>query len=171
MKQRITRKMRRELKNAINPLEELLIIIKQYFPKLTEWIDNLSDIRNQSYIKYDFKVCLLSQILAFCSSYQSMNKIGRDFNSDIVINNINHILKTNYIELPHKDTLINVISSIKFEDLEKIQTNIIKTLIRSKMLDKYRFNGLFYVVIDGTCLYSTKVNLGEQAISKVYNKN
>ena len=87
MKQRITRKMKRERKNIVNPLEELLIIIKQYFPKLTNWIDNLTDTRNQSYIKYDFKVCLLTQILAFCSSYQSMNKIGRDFNSDIVIKN------------------------------------------------------------------------------------
>lgn len=170
MKQRITRKMRRELKHAVNPLEELLIIIKQYFPKLINWIDNLTDTRNQSYITYDLKICLLMQILAFCSSYQSMNKIGRDFNSDIVINNINDILKTNYEELPHKDTLINVISSIKPEELEKIQTNIIRTLIRSKMFDKYRFNGLFYVVIDGTSLYSTRVNLGEQSITKVYNK-
>lgn len=171
MKQRITRKMKRERKNAVNPLEELLIIIKQYFPKLTMWIDNLTDNRNQSYVTYDFKVCLLTQILAFCSSYQSMNKIGRDFNSDIVINNINHILNTNYIELPHKDTLINVISEIKFEELEVLQTKIIKTLIRSKMLDKYRFNGLFHVVIDGTGLYSTKVNLGEHAITKIYNKD
>ena len=110
---RITRKMRRERKNAVNPLEELLIIMKQYFPKLTSWIENLTDTRHQSYITYDFKICLLTQILAFCSSYQSMNKIGRDFNSDIVIKNINNILKTNYVELPHKDTLINVISEIK----------------------------------------------------------
>ena len=168
---RITRKMRRELKSAVNPLEELLIIMKQYFPKLTSWIDNLTDTRHQSYITYDFKICLLTQILAFCSSYQSMNKIGRDFNSDIVINNINNILKTNYVELPHKDTLINVISEIKFDELEKIQTKIIKTLIRSKMLDKYRFNGLFHIVIDGTGLYSTRVNLGEQAITKVINKD
>lgn len=147
---RITRKMKRELKSAVNPLEELLIIIKQYFSKLTSWIDNLTDTRNQSYITYDIKICLLTQILAFCSSYQSMNKIGRDFNSDIVINNINQILNTNYIKLPHKDTLINVISEIKFEELEKIQTNIIRTLIRSKMLEKYRFNEFFHVVIDGT---------------------
>ena len=170
MIRRITRKMRRDSRKNVNPLEELLIIIKQYFPKLTDWIDNLTDSRNQSYVTYDLKICLLTQILAFCSSYQSMNKIGRDFNSDIVIENINNILKTAYKELPHKDTLINIISSIKFEEMEKIQTNIIKTLIRSKMLDKYRFNGLFHVVIDGTGLYSTKVNLGENAIAKVYNK-
>ncbi len=162
--------MRRELKNAVNPLEELLIIIKQYFPKLTKWIDDLTDTRNQSYVKYDMKVCLLSQILAFCSGYQSMNKIGRDFNSIDVINNINHILKSNYVELPHKDTLINIISKIKHIELEKIQTNIARTLIRSKMLDKYRFNGMFHIVIDGTGLYSTRINLGEQAITKVYNK-
>ena len=162
--------MRRELKQAVNPLEELLIIIKQYFLKLVNRIDNLIDTRNQSYVTYDLKICLLTQILAFCSSYQSMNKIGRDFNSDIVINNINHILKTNYEELPHKDTLINVISSIEPEELEKIQTNIIRTLIRSKMLDKYRFYGSFYVAVDGTGLYSTRVNLGEQSITKVFNK-
>lgn len=117
MKQRRTRKMIRELKKAVNPLEELLIIINQYFPNLKKWIDNLSDTRHQSYVKYDLKVCLLTQILAFCSGYQSMNKIGRDFNSDEVINNINHILKTNYIELPHKDTLINVISEINHYEL------------------------------------------------------
>ena len=57
--------MKRELKNAVNPLEEFLIIIKQYFPKLTTWIDNLTDNRNQSYVTYDFKICLLMQILAF----------------------------------------------------------------------------------------------------------
>lgn len=38
------------------------------------------------------------------------------------------------------------------------------------MLDKYRFNGLFHIVIDGTGLYSTKVNLGEQAITKAFNE-
>ena len=38
MKQRITRKMIIERKSAVNPLEELLIIIKQYFPKLINWI-------------------------------------------------------------------------------------------------------------------------------------
>lgn len=82
MKQRITRKMIRKRKSAVNPLEELLIIIK---PKLNSWIENLTDTKNQSYITYDFKICLLIQILGFCYSYQSINSIGRDFNSDIVV--------------------------------------------------------------------------------------
>lgn len=170
MKRRITRKMIRERKNAVNPLEELLIIIKQYFPNFYNMLDNLTDTRNKSYITYDLKVCIMSQILAFCSGINSMNKLGRDFNSSETLNNINNILNSNYIELPHKDTIINVICEIKYSELEKIQTDMIKTLIRSKMFDKYRYNGLFHVVIDGTGLYSTKFNLGEQAITKIYNE-
>lgn len=170
MKQRITRKMIRELKNAVNPLEELLIIIKQYFPKFYNMLDNLTDTRNKSYITYDIKVCIVTQILGLCSGINSMNKLGREFNSNETLNNINNILNSNYIELPHKDTIINIISEIKHSELEKIQTDMIKILIRSKMLDKYRFKGFFHVVIDGTGLYSTKINLGEQAITKVYNE-
>lgn len=170
MKQRITRKMRRELKKAVNPLEELLIIIKQYFPKFYDLLDKLTDTRNQSYITYDLKICLLVRILALCSGIQSMNGIGRDFNTDETIENINNILNENYIELPHKDTLTNVVNELKFEELENIQTYMIRTLIRSKMLDKYRYNGMFYVVIDGTGLYSTSINLGENAITRVYNE-
>ena len=170
MKKRMTRKIKRELKNAVNPLDELLIIIKQYFPKFYHWLDNLTDTRNQSYITYDIKVCVLTRILALCCGIQSMNGISRDFNTDETIFNINNILNENYIELPHKDTLNNVIKELNFSELEKIQTHMIKSLIRSKMLDKYRFNGLFHIVIDGTGLYSTKVNLGEQAITKVFNE-
>ncbi len=38
------------------------------------------------------------------------------------------------------------------------------------MLDKYRFNRLFHIVIDSISLYSNRINLGNQAITKVYNK-
>ena len=95
-----------------------------------------------------YNVCLengfipVVESLALCSGINSMNEINKSFNTDQTLSNINNILNEHYIELPHKDTLINVISEIKFEELEHIQTKIIKTLIRSKMLDKYRFNGL-----------------------------
>lgn len=167
---KITRKMRRELRKAVNPLEELLIIIKQYFPKFYVLLDNLTDTRNQSYVAYDLKICLIVRILALCCGIQSMNGIGRDFNTDETLENINRILNENYVELPHKDTLTNVINELNYGELEQIQTYMINTLIRSKMLDKYRFNGMFHVVIDGTGLYSTSTDLGEQAITRVYNE-
>lgn len=167
---RKTRKLKRELKKAVNPLEELLIIIKQYFPNFYNWISSLTDTRNNSYITYSLKICILTRILALCSGIQSMNQINRDFNTDETLNHINHILKENYIELPHKDTLTNIINSLRFEELENIQTLMIKSLIRNKVFDKFRFNGLFHVVIDGTGLYSSRKNLGENSIVKVINE-
>ena len=55
MKQRITRKMKRELKNAVNPLEELLIIIKQYFPKnksilMARYFETCIEITNANFL-------------------------------------------------------------------------------------------------------------------------
>ena len=170
MKPKKTRKIIRNLRKAVNPLEELLIICKQYFPKLYNMLDNLKDTRVQSYVTYSVKICVLVRILALCSGIQSMNQINRDFNTDETIDNINNILNECYVELPHKDTLTNVINELSFAELEEIQTYMIKVLIRNKVLDKYRYKGMFHVVIDGTGLYSTKVNLGEQAITKVFNE-
>jgi len=167
---KITRKMKRERKNAVNTLEELLIIINQYFPEFYKWLEDLTDTRNQSYVTYDIKVCLVVRIIALCAGIQSMNGISRDLNTDETIENINKILKENYVELPHKDTIMLVINELNFKELENIQTQMIKILIRSKMLDKYRYNGMFHVVIDGTGLYSTSIDLGAEAITKVYNE-
>ena len=167
---RITRKMIRERRKNINPLNELLIIINQYFPNFYNWLDSLTDSRNKSYVTYDVKVCLVVRILALCTGIQSMNAISRDFNNDETIENINKILKENYVELPHKDTIQLVINELKYNELENIQNKIAHILIRSKMLDKYRYNGMFQVAIDGTQLYSTPVNLGDEAITKTYNK-
>ena len=140
---RITRKMIRERRKNINPLNELLIIINQYFPNFYNWLDSLTDSRNKSYVTYDVKVCLVVRILALCTGIQSMNAISRDFNNDETIENINKILKENYVELPHKDTIQLVINELKYNELENIQNKIAHILIRSKMLDKYRYNGMF----------------------------
>ena len=87
-----------------------------YLPSY-DLLDELTDTRNQSYITYDLKICLLVRILALCSGIQSMNGIGKDFNTDETIENINNILNENYIELPHKDTLTNVVNELQFEEL------------------------------------------------------
>ena len=39
------------------------------------------------------------------------------------------------------------------------------------MFDKYRFKGMFHIVLDGTGLYSSRMNLGEKALTKTHNKD
>jgi len=114
------------------------------------------------------------RILALCCGIKSMNEITNEFNTDETINNINLILSEVNVELPHRDTIVDVLKTIDVRDLEKLNTKLIKKLIRSKILDNFRINcngkNYFHIVIDGTGLFSSKHELDKMAITKTYNK-
>ena len=100
-----------------------------------------------------------------------MKKIVTKLDKKEFIFNINQILDTNITDFPCDDTISNAINSIDIIELDKLRTKLTKKLIESKTLDKFRlFNGSFYVVIDGSGLFSTRVDLGKNCIYKVHNK-
>ena len=55
----MNRKERREKRKQINVLEEVIKIIKQYFPELLDEFDKLTDKRNQSYVVYKMRTIFL----------------------------------------------------------------------------------------------------------------
>lgn len=55
---------------------------------------------------------------------------------------------------------------MKFDELRNIQKYIVKTLIRSKMFDKYKFNGAFQIAFDGTGLSSHDYNLNNNCLAR-----
>jgi len=168
---KITRKIIRERKKSVNVLEEIMIIINQYFPYLKNDFKNLTDIRNKCYTTYELDIALLTKILALTSGIQSQKGITDNFNTDEAISNFNNILNTNYEELPHHNTLDDIIKNLSYDELEVIQTKMIKTLIKGKLLDKYRFKDKYFlIVIDGTMLFSTNKDLGKHAITQTFYK-
>ncbi len=167
----LTRKMIRELKSHTNPLEQLIIIFKNVFPNLLTDLANLTDIRNSSYVEYSMQEITIIRLIALCCGIQSMKEIITKLDKENFIENINQILDTDLKEFPCDDTISNVMNSIDILELEKLRTKLTKKLIESKTLDKFRLsNGSFYVVIDGTGLYSTRIDLGKNCIYKVHNK-
>lgn len=167
----LTRKMIRELKSHANPLEQLIIIIKNVFPNLLDDLAKLTDVRNQSYIEYSMQEITLIRLIALCCGIQSMKEIVTKLDKEEFINNINQILDTNLKEFPCDDTISNVVNSIDIIELDKLRTKLTKKLIESKTLDKFRMsNGSFYVAIDGSVLFSTHIDLGKNCVYKVHNK-
>lgn len=163
--------MRVDLLAHTNPLEQLIIIMLQVFPTLIEDLGKLTDVRNKSYTDYDIQEITLIRLLALCCGIQSMTEIMSKLDRPKFIKNINKILKTNLKTFPCDDTISNVINNINLAELEKIQTGMIRKLIVSKSLDKFRmFNGAFCVAIDGTGLFSTRKDLGKGCIHKTHNK-
>ncbi|MBR1884335.1 MAG: transposase family protein [Clostridia bacterium] len=142
---------RRQSKRQLNLLGEIVKIMHQYFPKLVDMFEGLTDIRNQSYVKYKMKVIFMVRLLSLMSSIKSMHKMERMVATDEALENVRKICGLELENIPHCDTINDVFVNVKVEEFEKIITYIVRQLIRSKMFDKYRIRGRYFLVVfDGT---------------------
>ena len=163
----MNRKERRENRKELDLLSEIINIIKQYFPELISKFDGLTDLRNQSYVKYKMKVVFIVRLLGLICEIKSMNELSREFNTEETIKNIAKICELDLEEIPHHDTINDVFETIKISELEEIRKYMIIRLIRSKMLQKYKIRGKYYhVIIDGTGLATSRKKYNQNCLVK-----
>lgn len=166
----MNRKQRRELRKDKNLVIELYSIINKYLPDLFNKFDNLTDKRHQSYITYDMKTICVTRLFGLICGLTSLSNISSDdFNTDACIKNISNICNQNLSELPYWETIQDVFMNLKLSELRDIQKYIVKTLIRSKMFDRYRFNGAFQLLFDGTGLSNHSYNLNGNCLKRKHN--
>lgn len=159
----MNRKEKREKKSEINILNNLVTIIRQYFPELISKFNDLTDVRNQSYVKYEMKVIFIVRLMGLMCEIKSMQGLTREINTKEAIENIAKICNLELEEIPHCDTINDVFENIKIEELEKIRKYMINKMIRNKMLDRYKIRDKYYhIIVDGTGLATSR---------KKYNKN
>ena len=162
----MNRKMRRELRKDKDLVKELYSIIQKYLPELLNKFENLTDTRNQSYVTYKMKTICVTRLFGLLCGLTSMTEITNNFNSDVCIKNISNISGQKLDELPYWETIQDVFINIKTNELREIQKYIVKTLIRSKMFDRYRFNGAFQLLFDGTGLSNHDYNLNNNCLQR-----
>ena len=163
----MNRKQRRELRKDKNLIIELYSIIKKYLPDLFDKFEELTDIRNQSYVTYNMKTICVTRLFGLLCGLTSISNISSDeFNTDICIKNISSICNTKLTELPYWETIQDVFMNIKLSELKDIQKYIVKTLLRSKMFDKYKFEGAFQLLFDGTGLSNHSYNLNGNCLKR-----
>ena len=163
----MNRKQRRELRKDKNLIIELYSIIKKYLPDLFDKFEELTDIRNQSYVTYNMKTICVTRLFGLLCGLTSISNISSDeFNTDICIKNISSICNTKLTELPYWETIQDVLMNIKLSELKDIQKYIVKTLLRSKMFDKYKFEGAFQLLFDGTGLSNHSYNLNGNCLKR-----
>ena len=84
--------------------------------------------------------------------------------NDNTIETIGTIWGVKLKEIPHWETVQDVFVNMKIDELREIQKYIVVTLIRSKMFDKYKFDGRFQLIVDGTGLSSHNYNLNNNCL-------
>ena len=163
----MNRKQRRELRKDKNLIIELYAIINKYLPNLFDKFEELTDIRNQSYVTYNMKTICVTRLFGLICGLTSLSNISSDeFNTDTCIKNISTICNTRLTELPYWETIQDVFMNIKLSELKDIQKYIVKTLLRSKMFDKYKFEGAFQLLFDGTGLSNHNYNLNDNCLKR-----
>ena len=162
----MNRKERRKLRKDKDLIKELYSIIVKYLPKLLDMFENLTDVRNKSYVTYKMKTICVTRLFGLLCGLTTMTDISNDFNSDNCIKNLSKICGQNLEEIPYWETIQDVFINMNTNELRNIQKYIVKTLIRSKMFDKYRFNGSFQLLFDGTGLSSHNYNLNNNCLER-----
>ena len=163
----MNRKERRKLRKDKDLIKELYSIIVKYLPKLLDMFENLTDVRNKNYVTYKMKTICVTRLFALLCGLTTMTDISsNNFNTDNCIKNLSKICGQNLEEIPYWETIQDVFITINTNELRNVQKYIVKALIRSKMFDKYRFNGSFQLLFDGTGLSSHNYNLNNNCLER-----
>ena len=160
----MNRKFKRELRKDKNLIKELYSLIIKYFPELLDKLSNMTDVRHQSYKKYSMKAICVTRLFGLLCGITELVTMSDKFNQDNVIKNISSICNEKLEELPYWETIQDIFINIKISELRDIQKYIVKTLIRSKMFDKYKFDGAYQLIFDGTGLSHHDYNLNDNCL-------
>lgn len=163
----MNRKEKRSKKSELNILNDLVTVINQYFPELIKKFNGLTDLRNQSYVKYQMKVIFIVRLMGLMCEMKSMQGMTRELNTEEAIQNIAEICGLELEEIPHCDTINDVFEKVKVEEIEKIRKYMITKLIRGKMIQKYKIRDKYYhVIVDGTGLATSRKKYNENCLVK-----
>lgn len=167
----LNREQKRAKESGINYVRELMKVIQHFFPKFMKWLNEMKDPRHKSYIYYNVNVILLTRLLGSIMGISSMRGITENFNKRECIENIQAMLKDySFEELPHYDTINDLLEDFAPEELKKLQHNMITRLIQMKCFNAYRLKKQWLISIDGTRLFTFDQRHCKHCLTKTHNK-
>ena len=162
----LDREHQRLLLKDKNLLNELRKIIKKYFPDLMSLFSKLTDKRHKSYVTYKIRTIILTKLFALLCGITTMTGINDEFNTEEAIQNLSKICNQELKEIPDWQTIQDVIEELKYDEIDDIRKYMFNALLRSKMFDRFRYNGCIQLVVDATGLTALDYNLNGNCITK-----
>jgi len=139
-----TKAIKRKYKEQDKGILGILFIVRHFFGHLTEWIEEMEDPRNISYITYSQSDYVYMGILKNLCGVKTMHSMEEQFNKFTCIRTLG-ILSGNreLSEMPHSDSLNNYLEKLSVQCLAGLRKKMIKSLLRMKsfygnrLLSKY----------------------------------
>ena len=128
---------KRERRKKERAIVDFIMVMNHFFHYLREWLLEMDDPRNKSYITYTqadlFYMGLLKNV---CGQY-SMREMYENFNEENCIDTL-RILSGNkkLNEMPHYDTLNYYLERLSPECISALRKKMVTSLIRGKQFNK-----------------------------------
>lgn len=154
----MTKKEKRERKKQDRGIVDFMMVTNHFFHSLREWILEMNDPRNSSYITYTQADLGYMAILKNVCGQYTMREMDENFNKETCIDNL-RILSGNQKldEMPHYDTLNYYLEKLSPDCLSDLRKKMITSLIRGKQFNRGRLLGKYWrVILDGTGLFYFK---------------
>jgi hypothetical protein len=126
--------------------------VNHFFPELNNWFDDIPEPRFLPFVTYDKRFLLWWGLGLFLCKLGSRRQLDFEFNTDgpEVLNNFNGLAGTTQTTRPVNKTLNYFLCRIGAAAAAGIRTQMVRRLIRMKVLDEARLQGRYVVAIDGT---------------------
>lgn len=150
-----TKKDKRQKKALDRGIVDFMRISYHFFSDLNDWISDMADPRNSSYITYTQADYFWLGIMKNICGQKSMRSMDENFNEDACIDTLKILSgNDNLKEIPHYDSLNWYLSRLSPSCLAEIRKRMISKLIRSRVFDKNKAFGKYWrIILDGTGLF------------------
>lgn len=154
----VRKKQKRASRKKDHGIVDLMRIIHHFFAALTDWLNEMDDPRNQSYILYTQSDLVWMGLLKNMCAVKSMRGMEDNFNTDTCIETLRILSGDKTLdEMPHSDTLNYYLEKLSPQCLAEVRKRMIKSLIRGKAFNRAKLLGRHWrVILDGTGLFYFK---------------
>ena len=144
---------------------EQLKILRDKLPILLLRLRNIADPRNPKKIKHQLTCVMIYGILCFVLQMSSRREANRELTRPMFKENL-RVLFPELEDLPHQDTLMRLLDRIEVSQIEAIQIELVRQLMRKKKFQRYLINGCYPIAFDGTQKMVRKVVWSEECLER-----
>ena len=162
---------KRRAKEADRGIIDVLFVIRHFFKgQFNKWIEEMTDPRHPSYITYTQKDLVNLGLLKNMCAVGSMRQMNEKFNEEVCIGNLAKMSEEDGLEeLPDYGTVNYYLGMLSPECLSGLRRKMVTELIRSKVFNRNRLLGRYWVVIfDGTGLFHFRERHCENCLVREY---
>ena len=108
----------------------------------------------------------MTRLLALLCGITTMTNINTEFNTEETIINLSKICNQTLKEVPDWQTIQDVIENLDYNEIDDIRKYMFKALLRSKMFDRFKYNGYIQLVVDATGLTALDYDLNGNCLTR-----